>query len=221
VVGRRLATRLDEQPSIRLCLPTGNTPAPAYLEFVAAGGRLDQAEVFLLDEFALPAGHPARCDVMLAGSLLDRLSAPPGTLHNLDVAVDNLEAECARYEALVAERPLDLTLLGLGGNGHVGLNEPGTMPSSLTRVVELAEETIRHAAAYGRGAAPKRGVTIGMKAILQSAEIWLLVTGSHKAEILRRALTGPVSPAVPASFLQEHPNTLVLADDAATALLDG
>jgi glucosamine-6-phosphate deaminase len=59
-----------------------------------------------------------------------------------------------------------------------------------------------------------------MKDILQSAEIWLLVTGSHKAEILRRALTGPVSPAVPASFLQEHPNTLVLADDAATALLD-
>ncbi len=216
-VGRRLAARLDEQPRLRLCLPTGNTPSPAYRAFVTAGGRLDQAEVFLLDEFVLPAGHPARCDVMLATALLHRLPAPPAILRQLDVGVDDLEAECARYEGLVAERPLDLTLLGLGTNGHLGLNEPGTARSSLTRVVELAPDTVRHAAEYGHGAAPEYGVTIGMKAILASAEIWLLVTGSHKAEILRRTLDGPIGPAVPASFLQEHRNTVVLTDEGAAA----
>lgn len=218
-VGRRLATTLGETPDLRLCLPTGNTPAPAYRAFVAAGGQLDRAEVFLLDEFVLPAGHPARCDVMLSTALLDRLPAQPRALHKLDVDVQDLGAECARYEALLSDQPLDLTLLGLGGNGHLGLNEPGAARDSLTRVVNLQPETIRQAADYGSGAAPQRGATLGMRAILESNEIWLLVTGAHKAGILQQALEGPVQPAVPASYLQQHPNVTMFADVPAAALL--
>ena len=218
-VGRRLAARLSDQPDLRLCLPTGNTPAPAYRAFVTAGGQLDRAEVFLLDEFVLPAGHPARCDVMLTTALLDHLSAPPHALHKLEVDSTDLVAECTRYEALVAEQPLDLTLLGLGGNGHLGLNEPGTERNSLTRVIELQPDTIRQAAGYGPGEVPQQGVTLGMRAILDSKEIWLLVTGTHKAAILRQALEGPVTPAVPPSYLQEHPKVILLADVLAAALL--
>jgi glucosamine-6-phosphate deaminase len=203
---------------LRLCLPTGKTPIPAYGAFAAARGRLDAATVFLLDEFVLPDGHPARCDVMLQTGLLDLLQAPPRTLHRLDVAGD-LAAECERYAALVADGGLDLTLLGLGGNGHIGLNEPGTSSDSPTRVVDLHPQTVQHAAQYGGVAAPQHGVTLGMAAILASQEIWLLVTGRHKAEILSRAVTGPMGSDVPATFLRNHPNVWVLTDeDAATRL---
>ena len=218
-VGALLVRRMDERNGIRLCLPTGDTPQPGYAAFASMGGRLDGTEVFLLDEFVLPDGHPARCDEMLARALLDHLDAPPRTLHQLDPSAESLADECDRYEALVADGGLDLTLLGLGGNGHLGLNEPGTEADSATRVVDLHQQTIAHAADYGRGAAPTRGMTLGLRAILASEEIWLLVTGSHKASILHRALAGPVGPGVPASYLQTHPNVSVIADEAAAALL--
>ncbi len=219
-VGALLARRLDEQPGLRLCLPTGVTPAPAYAAFAATGGSLGQTCVFLLDEFVLPPGDPARCDEMLRRDLLDRLEAPPLAFHKLDVDAPSLEEECVRYAALVGDGGLDLTLLGLGANGHLALNEPGSDADTGTRVVELHPETVEAAAAYGEGAPPSRGVTLGLREILASREIWLLVTGGHKAGILDNAINGPVGPGVPGSYLQEHPNTLVLADPAAARLLD-
>jgi glucosamine-6-phosphate deaminase len=216
-VGARLAERVAAQPGIRLCLPTGNTPVPAYRAFAESGGRLDQTELFLLDEFGLPGGHPARCDEMLQRSLLELVATPPAALHSIDVAADDVAAACARHADVVADGGLDLTLLGLGANGHLGLNEPGSEPHSPTRIVELHEATVRNAAVYGEGAAPQWGVTLGLGSLLASREIWLLVTGAAKAEILYDALTGSIGPAVPASYLQNHPNAIVLADQAAAA----
>ncbi len=214
-VGARLAERVAAEPGLRLCLPTGNTPVTAYRAFAELGGRLDQTEVFLLDEFGLPGGHPARCDEMLQRSLLELVATAPAALHAIDVAADDVSAACARYDDVVADGGLDLTLLGLGANGHLGLNEPGSEPASPTRIVELHTATVRKAAVYGEGAAPQWGVTLGMGPLLASRQIWLLVTGTAKAKILHRALTGPVGPEVPASYLQNHPNTIVLADQAA------
>jgi glucosamine-6-phosphate deaminase len=113
---------------------------------------------------------------------------------------------------------LDLTLLGLGGNGHIGLNEPGTTADSPTRVVRLAVSTKEAAGRYGSGQEPEWGMTLGMRSILDSQEIWLLVTGSHKTEILDQVLNGPIGPEVPASFLRTHPNIVVLADRSAAGL---
>ena len=216
-VGARLAARITAEPGLRLCLPTGNTPVPAYRAFAEMGGHLDQAEVFLLDEFGLPSGHPARCDQMLQRSLLELAPTAPAALHSIDMAADDVSAACARYDDVVANGGLDLTVLGLGANGHLGLNEPGSTPDSPTRIVELQATTIRNAAVYGAGEAPLWGVTLGMEPLLASREIWLLVTGTAKAEILHRALTGPIGPEVPASYLQTHPDTTVLADQAAAA----
>ena len=216
-VGARLAERIAAQPGLRLCLPTGNTPVPAYRAFVKLGGRLDQTKLFLLDEFGLPGGHPARCDEMLQRSLLELATTAPAALHSIDVAADNVAAACRRYDDEVADGGLDLTVLGLGANGHLGLNEPGSAPDSPTRIVDLHAATVRNAAVYGEGAAPLWGVTLGMGPLLASRQIWLLVTGAGKAEILHRALTGPVGPEVPASYLQTHPDTVVLADQAAAA----
>ena len=154
---------------------------------------------------------------MLQRSLLGLIDTAPASLHSIDVADDDVAAACHRYDAEVADGGLDLTVLGLGTNGHLGLNEPGSEPDSSSRVVDLHETTVANAAAYGTGPAPQWGVTLGMGPLLASREIWLLVTGAAKAEILHRSLTDPIGPEVPASYLQTHPNVAVLADQAAMA----
>jgi glucosamine-6-phosphate deaminase len=213
-VATRLAARA-RRPGLRLCLPTGSTPRPAYAALAARHGVLAGTEVFLLDEFVLPPGHPARCDSMLQRDLLDLLDVAPAALHRLDVAAADREGETARYDALVRSGGLDLTLLGLGMNGHLGLNEPGSTDASPTRFARLTDATIRSAAAYGGDRAPEWGATLGLATILASREIWLLVTGAHKAEILQRVVKGPIGPDVPATYLRQHPNTVVLADENA------
>jgi hypothetical protein len=145
--------------------------------------------------------------------------APPGALHRLDVTAERLDRECTRYCTLIGDGGLGLTLLGIGTNGHLGLNEPGSPIDGTCRVVDLHPATAQRVGDYGGGAAPRRGATIGIAEILASHEVWLLATGRHKAEILRAALRGPVGPEVPASYLQTHPNTIVFADTEAASLL--
>jgi glucosamine-6-phosphate deaminase len=213
-VAQRWSIAMQRHPAARLCLPTGETPRPVY----AVGASvmdLDAATVFLLDEFDLPAGSPARCDVMMRRDFLDLLTRQPKVVHSLDPSVPDPDAECRRYESLVADGGLDLTLLGLGGNGHLGLNEPGSPADAPTRVTRLAPSTTEAAGRYGAEAEPSWGMTLGMQAILESDEVWLLVSGSHKAEILERTLNGPIGPDVPATYLREHPNATVFADRAA------
>ena len=176
---------------------------------------LDAATVFMLDEFDLPPGNPARRDMMIQHDLLDLLMHSPKVVHGLDPGVPDPDAECRRIASLVADGGLNLTLLDLGGNGHIGLNEPGTPADAPTRVTRLASSTVEAVSRNGADAEPKWGMTLGMGAILQSKEIWLLVTGSDKAEILERTLNGPIGPDVPATYLREHPQAVVFADRAA------
>lgn len=218
VVGRRWISFMNGHPAARLCLPTGDTPRPLYTRS-SPEVDLSSATVFLLDEFDLPRGSAARCDTMLYEDLVVSLSAPPASLNRLDVNAPDQAAECARYDTSISNGGLDLTLLGLGGNGHLGLNEPGSAADSPTRVVDLAPATTLAATKYGADVPPVRGMTVGMLPILESKEIWLLVTGSHKATILERVLVGPISPTVPASLLRNHPNATVIADMSAASLL--
>ena len=213
-VAQRWATLIQRNPAARLCLPTGETPRPVYAVATSVMD-LDAATVFILDEFDLPVGNSARCDAMLQRDFLDLLTRLPKHVHGFDTAAPDPDAECRRYASLVADGGLDLTLLGLGGNGHLGLNEPGTAADAPTRVARLASSTTRAAGRYGTGAEPTWGMTLGMRAILESDEVWLLVTGSHKAEILDRTLNGPIGSDVPATYLREHPNAVVFADRAA------
>jgi glucosamine-6-phosphate deaminase len=216
-VAHRWAGYIRQRPAARLCLPTGNTPRPLYAQS-AALIDFTQTTVFLLDEFGLPPGDPARCDTMFDRDFLTKLERPPGHIHRLDPQATDLQAECRQFEDLVDDGGLNLTLLGLGGNGHIGLNEPGTTADSSTRVVRLAASTKEAAGRYGTGREPDWGMTLGMRSILNSREIWLLVTGSSKSQILDRALNGPIGPEVPASLLRTHPNIVVLADRSAAGL---
>lgn len=218
VVAERWISRVADRPDSRICLPTGETPRPVY-ELAAPVVNLTEATVFLLDEFGLPSGNAARCDSMLQRDLLRSLARPPKAFHRLDVDTTDAVVECARFDALVADGGLDLTLLGLGGNGHLGLNEPGATPDSRTRAVTLAAATTEAASRYEVGARPVGGLTLGLHRILSSDAIWLLVSGSHKADVLAQTVMGPVTSNLPASFLRNHADVTVFADQAAATNL--
>lgn len=214
--------RLRAEPRLRVCLPTGDTPSPLYEELVARDLRGDisfaQATVVLLDEWAdLPPGDAARCDVRLRRELLDRL-APPPRFVLIDVDGSDDAAAARAHDA--AARDLDLAVVGLGMNGHVGFNEPGSRPDDPTRLVRLARSSREAATArYGASTMPTGGITVGLARLLEAREAWLLVTGARKADILRRALRDPEGPDCPASYLRRHPRLTVFADEAAAAQL--
>lgn len=215
-VSERWVDYMANHPASRICLPTGETPRPVYTRS-APNVDLSGATVFLLDEFDLPPGSLARCDSMIQRDLLGSLGSAPRTFHRLDVDTDDAIVECARFDGLIADGGLDLTLLGLGGNGHLGLNEPGAGADSATRAVTLAPATTQAASRYGEDAVPTGGLTLGLQRILESDEVWLLVTGSHKAQVLTNMLNGPISSDLPASYLRSHPNTTVFADRSAAS----
>lgn len=216
-VADRVEHFLGAHDGPRMSVPTGRTPRPLYDELAGRRVAMSGVDLYLLDEFGdIPPDHPARCERMLRHDLIDRLEQPP-SLHLLDVTADDVEAEARAYEArITAAGGLDLVVLGLGMNGHVALNEPGSSADSPARVVRLTPATIDSASDYGDAEpTPTWGVTLGMRTILAAGEIWLIVTGAAKAEILRRVIAGPASPAIPATQLLDHPRTVIYADDAA------
>jgi glucosamine-6-phosphate deaminase len=223
-VATMLAERLRRKPRLRLCLPTGDTPSPVYEQLVQLSRQgqasFGQATVMLLDEYVgLSRLDPARCDARLRRELIDQLDPAPAAFP--PILVDELPpVEAASVHDAVAAEGLDLVLLGLGMNGHVGFNEPGSAADSPTRVVELAEDS-RHAATdrYGAGEAPTQGITLGLARLLEAGELWLLAAGTQKAAVLERALSARPGLHCPASMLRSHHRLHVLADDAAARSL--
>ncbi len=220
-VARLLADRLAARPNLVVCLPTGSTTGPVYdaLPGILRARSLSAAAVtvVLLDEYVgLAAGHQARCDSMLRRGLLDRLD--PGVARFISFDVDDLSPQAASRKvdaAVSAAGGLDLVVLGLGRNGHIGMNEPGSAPDAPTRPVELTPATRDAAIGYGADPPPKQGVTLGIASILGAREVWLLATGSAKAEVLSRTLDGPVTTDVPASLLRGHPGLRIFVDHEA------
>jgi glucosamine-6-phosphate deaminase len=223
-VAAELAVCLRDSAGIRVCLPTGDTPAPVYARLVelARSGEVSfaGAAVIALDEYlGVAPGHPSRCDVRLRRELLDGLPEPPAAYHPIEADDPDPDRAAAHHDA-VAAQGIDLALLGLGMNGHVGLNEPGSFADAPTRVVRTAEAS-RHVAVerYGVDPPPTAGITLGMDRLLAAGEIWLLVTGRRKAEILARALDAPEGPDCPASYLRRHDALRVFVDEPAAARL--
>lgn len=216
--------RLRAQPRLRLCLTSGNTPLPVYqaIADLAAQGFLSfrEASLFALDEYGgLPASDEGRCANILRRYLVDRVDLTPSRFHCLNPDAPDLDRVCRDYDSLIGHG-FDLALLGLGLNGHLGLNEPGSAPESPTRRVEMHPSSTAAAAQYVRqNPLPRWGLTVGLEQLLGSREVWLLVTGRSKAEVLRQVLRGPIGPEVPASLLRRHRNCCVFYDAEAGALL--
>lgn len=223
-VAADLAGAIAARPDLRVCLPAGSTPVPFYerlpAALVAHGADASRVTVVLLDEYlGLPPGHPARCDATLRRLLLDRLVPTPAFIpFAVDDAAGVPGAACRAMDAAIeAAGGLDLAILGLGANGHVGMNEPGTPAGAPTRPVDLAPSTIEAARGYGADPPPTRGVTLGLGPLLAAREVWLLARGGSKAAILARAVDGPATERCPASLLRIHPRLRVIADEPAVS----
>ncbi len=193
---------------------------PELVRAVAAGHvSFRQAELFALDEYGgLAADDPGGCANTLRRLLIDQIGVPAERFHYLDPCASDLERVCREYDAAIG-RGFDLTLLGLGLNGHLGLNEPGTPPDATTHRVQMHPASIQASGSYVQGATlPSWGATVGLQHLLRSKEVWLLANGSAKAEIVRRTLQGPATAGVPSSLLQSHPRCFLMVDAAAGAL---
>jgi len=182
-----------------------------------------RATTFNLDEYlGIPPDHPQSFASFMHRHLWDQVNLKKERVHIPASLPEDPEGECARYESLIQKAGgIDLAVLGLGENGHIAFNEPGTPFESLTHVAELSEETRkREAQAFGGlEHVPTQAITMGIKTVMLAREILLLVSGVEKAEALSRALSGPITPEVPASVLQLHPRLTVLADRAAASSL--
>jgi glucosamine-6-phosphate deaminase len=218
--------RLRTRPHARICLPTGLTPVPVYTQMVrsveAGDVSFAQARLFALDEFGgLPPEDPGNTRNTLLRQLVSSVDLAEGAFRYLDAEGADVDEQCREYDRAIGEG-FDLAILGIGVNGHLGMNEPGSSPDSPTRRVDLHETTIQASSRYfSHGRLPRWGVTVGLRAILASAEVWLLATGAAKAQIVGRIVGGSVSPEVPASLLRRHANCSLFVDPGAGAALRG
>ena len=212
--------RLQESPGLRMCLPTGSTPLPLYARMVTEPVSWAAAQVLLLDEWVgVPRDEPGRCDTTLRRELLDHVDVSDGGYRAIDADTVDMAAECAAVDTWL-NGGLDLVILGVGTNGHVGMNEPGSSATQRTHLVSLAPSTVTASAAYfGGRAAPVQGVTVGLRDLLAAAEVWLIATGSRKASVVRECLQGDPGPQLPASLLRSHPRCTWWLDEDAAQLL--
>lgn len=212
---------IRRDPEIVLGLPTGRTPIAMYRRVVAECGRqyycFRDVTTFNLDEYVgVPPLHPASYYTYMSEHLFSHVDIQRRKAHIPHGMAPDLDAECAEYERLIDKAGgLDLTFLGLGRNGHIGFNEPGSPFDGRTRVVTLAESTrVANADAFPDGNVPTRAITMGIGTILESRAIVLLVAGSGKEEAVRKLRSGVIDEAFPASALWKHGNVRVLLSTA-------
>jgi glucosamine-6-phosphate deaminase len=221
-VARIIARRLKRHPASVFGLPTGRTSVLVYEHLVRLGPDFSRAHTFNLDEFVAARGA-LTFRAFMDRHLFHRVNIPASHVHFLDGAARDLEAECRRFERAIASAGgIDLMVLGIGANGHIGFNEPGRELVLHTHVAPLTLATRRtNAALFGGRAAsvPRKALSMGIGTILSAREILLVATGRSKARAIRRMLAGRLSPAAPASFLQLHPNVRLVLDRAAAERL--
>ncbi len=211
-------------PSLVLGLPTGRTPIALYAGLVAAGLDWSAARTFNLDEFAgVPAQHPSSFRAYMDEHLFGGVNLPSSHIGFLRGDTGDDLAECERYErAIAASGGIDLLVLGLGANGHIGFNEPGPALDASTHATTLhASSLAANADRFGGDAlrVPPRALTIGMGHVLRARAIVMIATGPSKAEAVAAMVRGPLTTSCPASWLQVHPAVTLVLDDASAERL--
>lgn len=218
------------RPDTVLGLATGSTPLPTYQELVrrhraGTAPPYDRVRCFTLDEYVgLPPGHPESYRATIAREVTDALGIAPDRVAGPDPSPEGLPTAGERYEALLAASGgIDVQLLGIGSDGHLAFNEPGSSLGSLTRIKTLTQETRRDNARFFGSVeeVPRHVLTQGLGTILRARHLMLLATGAGKAEALAAAVEGPLTAQCPASVLQLHPHVSVLVDGPAAAALAG
>jgi glucosamine-6-phosphate deaminase len=227
-LAERVAATLRAKAAAVLGLASGRTPVDGYAEMqrLHATGTMDwsRASTFNLDEFAgIHGHHPGSFRTFMQNHLFGGVNLRPERIHFLNGASTDLDTECERYEAdIAAAGGIDLQILGIGSNGHIGFNEPGDDLPVRTHRVRLMESTRRdNAALFGNDPAkvPGEALSMGIGTILKARRIVLVATGERKAECIRQSVNGRITTRVPASLLQVHANVELLLDDEAASLI--
>ena len=220
-----ISAQVIMKPNCVLGLASGSTPNGTYDQLVEwyNKGDLDFSEVTTvnLDEYkGLPRTNDQSYYYFMHQHLFDRVNIDPERTNVPNGMEPDAEKECGRYEELIRSLGgVDLQLLGLGHNGHIGFNEPGEAFEKETHCVDLTESTIEANKRFFASAddVPKQAYTMGIKTIMQAKKILIVVNGENKADIVERAFFGPVTPEVPASILQLHNDVTLVGDEAALA----
>jgi glucosamine-6-phosphate deaminase len=230
-IGKLAADAIEEllrrKPDAVLGLATGSSPLPVYDELAARHERdgldFSRASGFALDEYVgLPAGHPESYREVIRREFTNRVNIAPENVHGPDGTATDILAACRAFEeSITAAGGIDLQLLGVGTDGHIGFNEPGSSFASRTRIKSLIEQTRRDNARFFNSLAevPHHVLTQGLGTIMDARHVILVATGAQKAQAVREFVEGPVSAICPASVLQFHPHATVLLDEAAASAL--
>jgi galactosamine-6-phosphate isomerase len=218
--GSFVISEIQKNETMLLCAATGNSPAGLYQEM--AGKSASQRRIFKnlkvikLDEWGgVPENHPVTCEYYLRNRLLDPLEI--SAKNYISFASNPLESEeeCKRIQsALDQQGPIDLCILGLGNNGHLGFNEPGPSLEPHCHVVKLSEASLQHTMVRSMEIKPPFGLTLGMKDILSARKILLLIAGENKEPVINRLLQRTISTELPASFLWLHQDVECIIDQS-------
>ncbi len=224
-----IASQVVLKPDCVLGLATGSTPIGLYKELIArcASGELDFSAVksVNLDEYVgLSGEHDQSYRYFMNTNLFDHINIDKANTNVPNGLAEDAEAECARYDALMESMgQIDIQLLGMGHNGHIGFNEPDDYFPMGTHAVDLKESTISANARFFETIddVPRRALTMGIGSIMKAKSVLVVVSGKDKAAIVKKAFAGPVTPEVPASILQMHPDVTLVGDEAALSELLG
>jgi glucosamine-6-phosphate deaminase len=219
------AQAIREKPGIVLGLATGDTPVGVYKELIRIhrekGLDFGQVKSFNLDEYVgLDGSHPQSYRYFMNDNLFNYINIDKQNTRVPDGEANDFQSSCQRYEEdIKAEGGIDLQLLGIGSNGHIAFDEPGSPGDSRTRVIALKESTVKDNARFFKDESevPRQAVTMGIGTILEARKIVLLATGANKADAITKAVKGRVSSDVPASFLQNHPDCIFIVDRESAA----
>ena len=222
-----LSAQFTMKPDCVLGLATGSTPIGTYKVLIdrCAKGDLDFSQVksINLDEYVgLSGEHDQSYRYFMNHNLFDHINIDKANTNVPNGLAEDLDAECERYNGIINTLgPIDVQVLGMGHNGHIGFNEPDDHFPLETHKVDLAQSTIDANARFFASAdeVPRQALTMGIKTIMQAKKVLVVVSGKDKAEIVKKAFTGPVTPEVPASILQMHSDVILVADEAAASLL--
>lgn len=222
-----LRQQIQRKPDSVLGLATGSTPIPVYAELVKMHGRVEldfsRVVTFNLDEYVgLAPDHPCSYREFMRQHLFGKVNITPKHIHFPDGLAKDVPAHCAEYEAAIARAGgIDLQLLGIGRDGHIGFNEPSSSLASRTRIKTLTPQTVKdNAKCFGSpDKVPRHVITMGVGTIMDARRCLLLATGEAKAEVVARMAEGAITADVPASILQMHPACTLVVDEPAAAKL--
>lgn len=223
-----VANLVRRRPTCVLGLATGGTPLGTYSELIRMhreeGLDFSRVVTFNLDEYVgLGASDPQSYRAFMQQNFFDHINVDPRDTHVPDGRALDFEAYCEQYERLIVEEGgIDLQLLGIGGDGHIAFNEPGSSLGSRTRLKTLTEQTVRDNARFfgSERDVPRLAITMGVGTILESRQCLLLASGAHKARAIRDTIEGPITAQVTASALQLHRDVIAVLDEEAARLLE-